>query len=72
MSPVTIVLREPAHDGAVGDIHLSGNAQARSCSRLLQESLDVLLPTSVALKIGRAPHAPGLEEAGGVSFLKRH
>ena len=48
MSPVTIVLREPARDGAAGDIHLGDDAQARSCSRLLQEILDVLLPTSVA------------------------
>lgn len=72
MSPITITLREPARDGAVRDIHLGGNTQALSSSRLLQEILDVLLPTSVALEIGGASHAPSLEEAGGVSFLKRH
>ena len=52
--------------------HLGGDAEARSSSRLLQEILDVLLPTSAALEIGGASDAPGLEEAGGVSFLKRH
>ena len=52
--------------------HLGSNPEACSSSRLLQEILDVLLPTRAALEIGGASDAPCLEEAGGVSFLKRH
>ena len=70
VSPGTTVLRESVHDGTVHNFHLSSDTQTRSSSRLLQEILNILLPSSVAVKVGRSSHSPSLEETGGVPLLQ--
>ena len=67
MSPITTVLRESGHDGP---IHLCGDTQPRSSSRLLQEIFNILFPSSVAEEVGRTSHSPSLEETRGVPLLQ--
>ena len=70
VSSTSTVLRESVRDGTTDNFHLCGDTQTRSSSRLLQEILNILLPSSVAVKVGRSSHSPSLEETGGVALLQ--
>ena len=70
VSSTSTVLRGSVRDGTTYNFHLCGDAQTRSSSRLLQEILNILLPSSVAVKVGRSSHSPSLEETSGVPLLQ--
>ena len=70
VSSTSTVLRESVRDGTTYNFHLCGDAQTRSSRRLLQEILNILLPSSVAVKIGRSANSPSLEETCGVPLLQ--
>ena len=70
VSSTSTVLRESVRDGTTDNFHLCGDTQTRSSSRLLQEILNILLPSSVAVKVGRSSHSPSLEETSGVPLLQ--
>ena len=73
-SKIAIRSKESTVEASSSDSETSKlEAAPASCgSSLPQEIIDVFFPIRISNEVRKATHSAGLENAGGISFLKRN